>query len=748
MDELTCKILSFNPIDLLIKKVEVGKYGVVETLEDFLKENEQIVLKMPYNEVLWIRNKKRYIIEVDGLIKDVIFCKIVSLSELFAQCNILLDSQREELEEYYNEMETPIPIVKMIYGRCQNSMEFLDKIHRQYVTKIKFQENQIVAIKSVAGSGKTTTLLNLAKQHFDKKILYIAFNKSLIIEIKEKLKKHGITNLIPQTFDALMRGLFIAKNDFEPNIADLKPQNIQNYIEWFDKKPYKLKQSYVGMMTKFCGQTEFDNIDDFCRAHYGSEKNLLKKLWQMMEGLEVITFDSIRKLAQMRHWSVGYIDNAYDMIFIDESQDFDNIMLKILLDDTKIPKLFVGDPRQAIYEWRGCINAFDKLPPERTTFIEFYSTFRVGEPACSEIRNKFSNCWMISKSTNHTELFFDYEGLNLPTEEPYVYLFRSWRSLLLTAKDTEKVWIYNYDTQIEYIKRLHAKLLISSLSPEEMSEFADDLPMFLLKLSTEDLQDLIDGINRNLTSQRESLVQMYTIHSYKGLESDVVRVYNDVDVVNEPNLYYVALTRGMKRIYVNKQSVEEIFIKQPALKNSPKSTIKSVAKPKNDIRGYINIDELDDDVNKMAKMFIAATRSAPSSPKTPPSEAQQPYKKESKKENYDDMFDEMDKMMAKTKKEPTDKITLNMLLIDGYSIEKISKIRGIKEITITEHIIKNMPHKDIHWNRFMTEMEYNRIKKAFELVGYNVLLRQIKTYVGDDIEYHKISIVKKYLMNE
>ena len=737
---MTCRIISLNKDDIYVKKVELGKYGIIKTSEDLMREDKQIILKIAYNEILWIRNKKTYEIEVNRELINVLFCKIVSLSELFSQCDLLSDEQKFELEDFYfnNEFEQ-IPVVKMIYGRCKNSMEFLDKIHRQYVTKIKFQKNQIVAIKSVAGSGKTTTLLNLAKQHSDKKILYIAFNKSLIIEIKDKLKRQGITNLIPQTFDALMRSIFIYKNEFEPNIADLKPQNLQNYVEWFDKKPYKLKQSYVGMMSKFCSQTEFNNIDEFCRAHYGSEKPLLKKLWEMMDKLELITFDTIRKIGQMRHWSTGYIDDIYDMIFIDESQDFDNIMLRILLDDTTIPKLFVGDPRQAIYEWRGCINAFDKLPEDRTTFIEFYSTFRVGDPACSDIREKFKNCWMISKSTNETKLYFDYENNNLPTDEPYVYLFRSWRSLLLTAKNIEKVWIYNYDTQIEYIKRLHAKLQISALSPDEMNEFADDLPMFLLKLSSEDLENLIEGINRNLcNTERESMVQMYTIHSYKGLENDIVRVYNDIDIINEPNLYYVALTRGMKSIYVNKQSSEDIFTQKAKtpweiakMKNSPKNSPKTSPTIKNNkVREYINIDEMDDDVNKMTKLFMSSTSGG------------KPVKE------YNDMFEEMDKMTSKTKKEPTDKITLNMLLIDGHSVKEISEIRGIKEQTITEHIIKNMPHKDIHWNKFMSENEFNRIKKAYDLVGYNVLLRQIKGYVGDDIEYYKISIVKKFIMNE
>jgi hypothetical protein len=117
---------------------------------------------------------------------------------------------------------------------------------------------------------------------------------------------------------------------------------------------------------------EFDNINEFCLKMYGSEKKIVSILWQKILDLELVTFDSIRKLGQMNHWCKNYLDSCYDLIFIDESQDFDNIMLKILLDDTTVPKLFVGDPRQAIYEWKGCINAFEKLPKE-TIMIEFYS---------------------------------------------------------------------------------------------------------------------------------------------------------------------------------------------------------------------------------------------------------------------------------------------------------------------------------------------------------------------------------------
>ena len=54
------------------------------------------------------------------------------------------------------------------------------------------------------------------------------------------------------------------------------------------------------------------------------------------------TFESIRKYAFINKWFLKYINNNYDMIMIDETQDFDLIMLTFR--DTNIPKIFVGDP--------------------------------------------------------------------------------------------------------------------------------------------------------------------------------------------------------------------------------------------------------------------------------------------------------------------------------------------------------------------------------------------------------------------
>jgi len=60
----------------------------------------------------------------------------------------------------------------------------------------------------------------------------------------------------------------------------------------------------------------------------------------------------------------------------------------------------------------------------------------------------------------------------------------------------------------------------------------------------------------NIVLYEDSKIKLYTIHSYKGCEDNNVRIYNDIDNIKEPNLYYVALTRGKKNIFLdNKKNI-------------------------------------------------------------------------------------------------------------------------------------------------------------------------------------------------
>lgn len=546
----------FNVANQYIRKVKIGKRVVCEIPHSSWEAAVKVVKNRVYldtgcREWIYLEDRESYRVEVEGSVRHVWIGTPCSFNELYESClqNIITN----EGIEYFNGRTADIQTVPVMNARCKNSMHLLDDIHRAYVYKHKFKPNDILAIKSVAGSGKTTTLLELAKVHSKRKILYLAFNKALIDDISVKIKKQGITNLYPVTVHALARRAYVSVKKFDPDYIQLTPGNIHTVDPWFNGKPYDIKRKTVKLYTDFCRSIMLS-------PQQFSPSNLLTMLWNRTLQGNLITQDSILKLCFMNKWLKGYIDSTYEMIMIDETQDFDMVMLKIMLEHTTIPKIFVGDPMQSIYQWRGCINGFNYLPLSALT-VEFYSTFRVGDPACERIRQKFKNCWMISKAKCETFLTEDVKTL----EGEYTYLFRSWRKLLTTAQNTKNIWIYNFENKVNTMRKMHPGLRKSRGGVEE--DFEDDLPAFLRSLTEYQLEDMITTIEENTTTKEEAKYKFYTIHSYKGLEDENVRIADDIEdkYGEDVNLYYVALTRGMKVIVEDTAHVDLMRFLRPRI---------------------------------------------------------------------------------------------------------------------------------------------------------------------------------------
>ena len=539
----------FNVEKQYIRRVNIGNQVVCEIPHDNWEKAVKVVennlfLYTGYKSWIWLSDRESYRVEIDNKLRNVWIGEICSFQDVLDNTCLQYIIKDEGIEKF-NSIDNEFVNVSIIYARCKKSMFLLDDIHRNYINIHKFNTNDIVAIKSVAGSGKTTTLLNLSKIHNTKRVLYIAFNKSLITEIKDKIKSQGIKNMFPFTFDALLYKLFISIKGYEPEIIDLRPQFISKIIPFLDGKPYKVREYYCNKFTQFCNDADNNDIRSFCLKKIGDKKPLLDQMWDKAKQEKLITFESIRKHAYINRWFKNFIDTNYDLIMIDETQDFDMIMLKMLLNDTTIPKIFVGDPMQSIYDFRGCINAFNYLPRE-ALIVEFYSTFRVGNPACDIIRSKFKECWMVSKSKNETNFVNSFEP-----NENYVYLFRSWRVLLQTAETHKNIWIYNFDKKINEIRNLHKKLQNRNYIDDDDDKFEDDLPKFLTSITSYQLEQLLNNIINNLTSFEDSNIKLYTTHSYKGMENDNIRLANDIDIFEDENIYYVAITRGMKKILID-----------------------------------------------------------------------------------------------------------------------------------------------------------------------------------------------------
>ncbi len=717
-------------------KVETSKFVVWEIKgclaldntdllsNEWLSFDKNFVIFTGYKEWLWIRNRKTFSISSGGVVRKCFIGKIISYKDvikMFGTDNIFLRNVLTE-EVLRCSEEKSIPSVHTIYAKCKDSMEIMDKVHRDYVSKHVFDSEQIMSIEAVAGSGKTTTLIELMKKYCSKKILYIAFNKSLVVDIGEKIKKGGLTNVFPKTFDSLMRDLYILKKGDEPTTVDLKPQNIGHFVDFFNGKNYKLKKYYCGHLSKFCNSTEYNDVREYCMKTFGVKKDLLEKIWGLVLNNQLITFDTIRKFAFINHWAKDELDKKYDMILIDEAQDFDMVMLKILLDDTTIPKVFVGDPRQAIYQFRGCINAFDHLP-EKTFRIEFYSTFRLGPTACSTLQNVFPGLHILSKQNDYDTIIQRYEtsmedvgsGMNkLFDGAPYVYLFRSWRNLLLKAQGLKDCWIYQFDKQIVFIQQLHEKLSQASLTENDLNEFSDDLPKFLLTLSSNDLRVLIDNIKGNIVNDiKLAKIMLYTIHSYKGLEHDYVRVCDDIDLKEESNLYYVALTRGKKMIIKD----GDLYPPMNVL-SMMKNKNEFIAK-KNDKIVEVSKENKIVEVKKEVKMVKVKT-------------------------------DLVVYCEISNEKVSSDTATTSYdLFVAGKSIKEISELRDIKEETVRRHLIKFIPSKNVYWSYFMNNQEFNLIKLFLEKnPNKNIRLKEIRDNLPYKIDYNKIEIAKEWFFFE
>lgn len=531
--------------DLVTKHVVVGDYAICILPEKYNgKEieyekinilNNNYYLYTGHKQYVRLISKKTYDVEIDKNNKKVWIGKLCDIN--FIIKNTCLNYVSNLKEKMYNKNDNNINDIHIIYGRCKESMEFLDNVHREYINNKKLLDNKIIAIKSVAGSGKTTTLLNIAKKYKNKKILYLAFNKSLISEINDKLCNQNIKNLYPMTFDALIYNIWKNVNKIgKCNVIELNVSKINDILPELKQKSFKIKKYFVNLYEKFCNNVDFIDIEKF------SKEKIILDLWDKTIKNEIVTYDGLKKQALINHWCKNKIDNYYDLILIDETQDFNMVMLKILLNDTTIPKIFVGDPKQAIYQFRGCINAFDYLPDDTLT-IEFYSTFRIGNPACDIICDKIKNLHMISKNKNGTE-YIDGKKYDLKNKE-YVYLFRSWSKLLKTAITLKQIWIYNFDKQKERIMKLFDK--VRYMDDSEITQFEDDLPYFIKSLTKDALIKLLDNIENNIVEKEEALCHIYTIHSYKGLESPIIKLADDISE-KEINLYYVALTRGTKVI--------------------------------------------------------------------------------------------------------------------------------------------------------------------------------------------------------
>jgi len=106
-------------------------------------------------------------------------------SEKRTEQEYFLEESSDEEEEETHKIITPIIRI------TEEQQEIVDAIGT----------NNVI-VDAIAGSGKTTTVLSIAKQHYKKSILLLTYNKKLELETKEKIMEQKLGNITVKTFHA------------------------------------------------------------------------------------------------------------------------------------------------------------------------------------------------------------------------------------------------------------------------------------------------------------------------------------------------------------------------------------------------------------------------------------------------------------------------------------------------------------------------------------------------------------------
>jgi len=468
-----------------------------------------------------------------------------------------------------------------------------------------------IKINAVAGSGKTTTIIEYAKTRpTNSKILYLAFNKSVKIEAEKKFVSKGLSNVKVETAHSLAYKHIVLAKKYKVRSQGYKTHEIKELlgIEGGSEKhsEYIVANHINRFISYFCNSDKqkvqelnyLDVVHDnkakaFVTSYYDYIEAQTRLLLSKMDKGEIeITHDFYLKKFQLSNPSL-----SFDYILFDEGQDASPAMLDVFLNQ-KATKVIVGDIYQQIYGWRFAINSLEK-----TNFKTFQLTtsFRFSQ----EIANLATAIldWKKHLGEHNTVTISGFG--NSKDYKSKAVLARTNLGLLLKAieyvtekEDIKQIYFegninsYTYaedGASLYDVLNLQAgkkhlikdKLIKTMVNVDELKEYiekTDDLQLGMMveivKEYGNKIPDIIKAIkDKHVGDLDKDKAQMVfsTIHRCKGMEYDSIQLVNDflseeklkelisgakgkdlnIERLNEEiNLLYVAVTRTKNSIHI------------------------------------------------------------------------------------------------------------------------------------------------------------------------------------------------------
>jgi F-box protein 18 (helicase) len=261
--------------------------------------------------------------------------------------------------------------------------------------KLTDEQNAIIAstgnirINAVAGSGKTTTIIEYARTRPKKsKILYLAFNKSVKLEAAKKFEKLGLTNVRVETAHSLAYKYIVFRFNYKVRVAGYRATELVDILKMHRMgerhAEYILANHVLRFAAYYCNSDALKleelnyrdtlheaKVKSFVNAHYELLVKYTSEFLRMMNSREIeVTHDYYLKKFQLTCPKM-----KYDYILFDEGQDASAAMLAVFFNQDST-KVIVGDRHQQIYGWRFAVNSLEKA--DYATY-NLSTSFRFGE---------------------------------------------------------------------------------------------------------------------------------------------------------------------------------------------------------------------------------------------------------------------------------------------------------------------------------------------------------------------------------
>jgi superfamily I DNA/RNA helicase len=440
-------------------------------------------------------------------------------------------------------------------------------------------------IEAVAGSGKTTTIVEACKYiHPSERILFLAFNKKIVEELKTRLPKYvDCATFHSWCFKALRAAntdpIELDSNKINTIFKDIAP----NKQEYFAYQPFVRKM--VSLAKAELGTPNFEDLmrrhDVICEEDTEVGLDYAKQVLAVSDTMEnVIDFDDMLRHVYTR--IIPFRDLA-DWIFVDEVQDLSPLQHALLAQMLKSDGTIVavGDSCQAIYAFRGAdSDSMTKLKSQfNCTELPLSVSFRCAQLIVHEARNKYTTI------EPHPDAPIG-KVHQWPTWNPHdlhqdgVIVCRNSAPLIRLAfsllSQNIRCQVLGRDIGqglVSLIKKLkpkditHLELKLQSYLDTQTMKLAEDEAKLaaltdkiecirIFMQDAKSIEDLLLHINSMFADKEaRSILTLSTIHKAKGLEWRIVYFLNEwllpskwakqpYQLRQEANLRYVACTRA------------------------------------------------------------------------------------------------------------------------------------------------------------------------------------------------------------